>query len=177
MKEERRSRSPFRIKEFERRHSKSMKILDSTFEKVDGLPEWKEQLKIEIAQLFTAKLESKDEEINELIRANRTKEMELERLKNRVAILEHKLKNDSSKKPALDDIEGLLAYLNLNKNSTLNDIRSVIKHRIYETDPESPIESQVTHNMTIQDREDMTIYLNQVQCALVEWKKDQNMSS
>lgn len=165
-KGERRSRSPFRIKEFKRRHEKSMKMLD----KVDKLDEWKEQ--------FIAKLDSKDKEIEKLTESNSkltqdniVKDVELEKLKIRVAILEQKTKKSSL--PSLSDISGLLSYLNLDTNSSLKQIRDAVKLRVYETSPESPVETNVTESMNKEERENLTIYLNQMQCTLIEWKKNQ----
>lgn len=93
-------------------------------------------------------------------------------MKIRMEILEQKLKN--SNRPDLEDIDGLLVFLNLNKTATWNEIRQAVKYRIFEYDPESPINSQSAQNMSKQERDEMIIYLNQIQCALKEWKTNQN---
>lgn len=127
---------------------------------------------------FMAKLDSKDKEIekltqsnSKLIQDNIVKDVEVEKMKIRIAILEQKTKKNGL--PSLSDITGLLSYLNLDTNSSLKQIRDAVKLRVYETSPESPIESNVTQDMNIEERENLTIYLNQMQCALIEWKKNQ----
>lgn len=166
-KNERRSRSPFRVDEFKRRHTKSMKILD----KVDDLMQWKEVFKSEVEEKFKVEMDSKNKHIENLTKANAAKDVEMEKLKIRLAILEQKLKCDAL--PSLEKIDELLVFLNLEKESTVKQIREAVKIRLLEVDPESPIDSSVTRNMSIDEREKMTIFLNQVQCALVEWKTNQ----
>ena len=104
-----RSRSPFSIEEFNRRHSKTMRILNN----VDELNDWKAQLKMEIMKQFDDKIKSKDAAINRLSQLNSLKDVEIGKLKIRVAILEQKSK--SNDQPELNDISGLLNYLNLQK--------------------------------------------------------------
>lgn len=138
---------------------------------VDGLADWKKQIKTDIDEKISAKLDSKDEEIQKLTQANAAKDVELEKMKIRLAILEQKLKSNNV--PSLDNIDDLFTYINLSKSATLKQIREAIKYRLYEVSPESPIDSSVTRNMTKEERENMSVYLNQVQCTLLEWKKNQ----
>lgn len=165
---EKRSRSPFRVAEFNRRHSKSIKLMDE----VGDLGKWKEEFKMEISQLFVGKLEEKDKQIESLKESNVKKDVELKKLKIRMEILEQKLKNTN--RPDLEDIDGLFALLNLKKTASWNEIRNAIKYRLFEYDPDSPVDSQSVKDMSKEEKEDMIIYLNQIQCALKEWKTSQN---
>lgn len=161
-----RKRSPFLVSEFQSRHMTTLKTLELNSEigaKLESVQDDFERTKKENEQRFMS-----------LENAAKQNSQDFTKLKTRISIIESKSKEDEL--PALTGIPGLLDFLNLNENSTKEEIRKCINLRLMERSTESLVSDDIFSNskMSIEERQKHVMFFNQASEVILKWKKKCN---
>lgn len=165
--QKRRQRSPFRKESFDRHKSAidtklALKLTSEVLEKVGRSLEETNEDKKKMEQRLKILEDNK-----------RQKDIEIRKVKSRVAIIECKQKEEEL--PDLRNLTGLLNYFNLRKDATKEDINRTINLRLMEINPESTVSKEVfTCNMTKEKRQELSMFYNQASEMLLRWKDTQN---
>lgn len=151
-----RERSPFRVDVFEKRHGKSLEILEDV-------------------SSIKQSLENNEKRVMVLEESKKKEENESRKIKSRVTLLESRQKEVAL--PSLRDIPSCLEFLNLNSFSTKDDIRTTINLRLMEISSESNISNEIftSKKLTEEKRLKLTMFYNAASDVLMKWiKKNKN---
>lgn len=100
----------------------------------------------------------------------KTKAIELNKLKTRMAMIESKQK--PADLPDLKDISSLLEYFNLKKDCNKDDVNDTINLRLMEISPESTVSQDIFNNMSEERKEALAISYNQANDILLKHVKN-----
>lgn len=157
----RRCRSPFHVETFDDRHTASIKTFQKNLEMKEVLDE------------SVLKFTKNEERLTELEKASKQTGYEFSKVRARFCIIESKQKPDDL--PNMQNIPGLLDYLNLTKDSTKEEIRQKINLRLMEISSESALSREIftSKNMTEEEKQQLTTFYNKASQILIKWKKHQ----
>lgn len=159
--QKRRQRSPFRKESFDRHKSAidtklALKLTSEVLEKVGR--------NLEESNANKQKMEQR---LKLLEDHKKQKDIEIRKVKSRVAIIECKQKEEEL--PNMRDLAGLLNYFNLRKDATKEDINRTINLRLMEINPESTVSKEVFTCITKERREELTMFYNEASGTLLRW--------
>lgn len=155
-----RARSPFRMDNFETRHSSSLqmnlKLQEDVQINCDKLNDMEKVL--EEAKIDNQKNQKK---IDVLEASKKQSEIEISKVKARVTFIESK--QQQKPLPSVTDIPALLDYLCLDQNSTKEDIRKTIGLRLMETSIESSLSAEVytIKNLSNDEKLKLSMFYNE----------------
>lgn len=169
-----RSRSPFRVKVFEDRHGSSIEILQMNTQMVNALNENKDQLNkfAQVLEQTQSEQKKNEDRLKELEKIKMQKEIELRKVKTRITMIESKQPHTDL--PDLKDIVSLLQYFNLKENCTKTEVNDTINLRLMETSTESTVSRDIFTNMTEEEKQNLTIFLNKASEVLLRYVKYRN---
>lgn len=166
----RRRRSPFKKDDFENRHGSSVEMLRKNSQMVKNLDANTEQLTEFRKILEQTKNEQKKNE--ERLKNLEKAKLEIRKVKTRVTMIESKqIRADL---PDLKNIDSVLQYFNLTNNCTKTDVNDTINLRLMEISPESTVSREIYNNMTEEEKQDLSTFLNKASGVLLHYVKNRN---
>lgn len=113
-----------------------------------------------------------EERLKNLEKAKMQKELEIRKVKTRVTMIESKqIRADL---PDLKNIDSVLQYFNLTNNCTMTDVNDTINLRLMEISPESTVSREIYNNMTEEEKQILSTFLNKASGVLLHYVKNRN---
>lgn len=181
-----RTRSPFRVNKFEKRHKSSLTMIEKNVQKDIEHSEQLKQIKEKLAETEAEKasenlkmeqrlLERLNQSYDTLAESKKKADIEFDKIRTRVTMMESK--QAERQLPDVNNIPALLQYLNMKQTCTKKDIDTTINLRLMESSAESTVSDDifVLSDMTEQKREKLVMFYNEASDKLQKWRKQRDL--
>lgn len=192
--QKRRTRSPFRVDTFNKRHQSALEFMnlsnklldDNTQQKCKFESRFEEKLNEldEKNRYIEALVAKQNEEMGKILAfSSKEKKMLEEKVRElevndrnaatRMSILESKV--SEKKVPDVTDIPSLLKYFNLPEDCNKATIRNTVNLRLMSVSPGSTLSKEIfSTGMTKEERENLVIDINSALKTLLKWQKNRD---